>query len=129
MSRTSIVSIDVRGFRAFGTVPAHFELDAPLTVAHAGNSQGKTSLAEAVEFLLSGRSSRRELLGGAKAEYNDSLRNAHLPDGDDEVFLEAVVRTADGSLHRIRRNLTRYVGRVSECERLQLIDRTQCNYL
>ena len=68
MSRTSIVSLDVRGFRAFGTVPAHFELDAPLTVAHGGNSQGKTSLAEAVEFLLSGYSSRRELLGGAKAE-------------------------------------------------------------
>ena len=50
MSRTSIVSIDVRGFRAFGTVPAHFELDAPLTVAHGGNSQGKTSLAESLLF-------------------------------------------------------------------------------
>ncbi|RYG78249.1 hypothetical protein EU513_04200 [Yimella sp. RIT 621] len=122
MRRTSIVSIDVRGFRAFGTVPAHFELDAPLTVAHAGNSQGKTSLAEAVEFLLSGRSSRRELLGGAKAEYNDSLRNAHLPDGDDEVFVEAVVRTADGSLHRVRRNLTGDFGRGSECESRLFVD-------
>jgi len=122
MSKTSIVSIDVRGFRAFGTVPAHFELDAPLTVAHGGNSQGKTSLAEAVEFLLSGRSSRRELLGGAKAEYNDSLRNAHLPDGDDEVFVEAVVRTADGSLHRVRRNLTGDFGRGSECESRLLVD-------
>ncbi|WP_273491747.1 AAA family ATPase [Gordonia otitidis] len=122
MSRTSIVSIDVRGFRAFGTVSAHFELDAPLTVAHAGNSQGKTSLAEAVEFLLSGRSSRRELLGGAKAEYNDSLRNAHLPDGDDEVFVEAVVRTADGSLHRVRRNLTGDFGRGTECESRLVVD-------
>ena len=122
MSRTSIVSIDVRGFRAFGTVPAHFELDAPLTVAHGGNSQGKTSLAEAVEFLLSGYSSRRELLGGAKAEYNDSLRNAHLPEGDDEVFVEAVVRTADGSLHRVRRILTGDFGRGAECESRLLVD-------
>ena len=122
MSRTKIVSIDVRGFRAFGTAPAHFELDAPLSVAHGGNSQGKTSLAEAVEFLLSGRSSRRELLGGAKAEYNDSLRNAHLPGRDDEVFVEAVVRTADDSLHRIRRDLTVDFGRGSECESQLLVD-------
>ncbi|QOS59529.1 AAA family ATPase [Thermobifida fusca] len=129
MSRTSIVSIDVRGFRAFGTVPAHFELDAPLTVAHAGNSQGKTSLAEAVEFLLSGRSSRRELLGGAKAEYNDSLRNAHLPDDDDEVFVEAVLRTADGSLHRVRRNLTGDFGRGAECESRLLVDGSEVSDL
>lgn len=129
MSRTSIVSIDVRGFRAFGTVPAHFELGAPLTVVHAGNSQGKTSLAEAVEFLLSGRSSRRELLGGAKAEYNDSLRNAYLPDGDDEVFVEAVVRTADGSLHRVRRNLTKDFGRGSECESRLLVDGNEVSNL
>lgn len=129
MGRTSIVSIDVRGFRAFGTVPAHFELDAPLTVAHAGNSQGKTSLAEAVEFLLSGRSSRRELLGGAKAEYNDSLRNAHLPDDDDEVFVEAVLRTADGSLHRVRRNLTGDFGRGAECESRLLVDGSEVSDL
>lgn len=122
MSRTSIVSIDVRGFRAFGTVPAHFDLDAPLTVAHGSNSQGKTSLAEAVEFLLSGRSSRRELLGGAKAEYNDSLRNAHLSDDDDEVYVKAVVRTADGVFHSIRRNLTGDFGRGLECESRLLVD-------
>ena len=122
MSRTRIVSVDVRGFRAFGAVTAHFELDEPLTVVHGGNSQGKTSLAEAVEFLLSGRSSRRELLGGAKAEYDDSLRNVHLPDDDDEVFVEAVVHSADGSLHRIRRNLTGDFGRGSECASQLLID-------
>lgn len=122
MSRARIVSVDVRGFRAFGAVTAHFELDEPLTVVHGGNSQGKTSLAEAVEFLLSGRSSRRELLGGAKAEYDDSLRNVHLPDDDDEVFVEAVVHSADGSLHRIRRNLTGDFGRGSECASQLLID-------
>lgn len=122
MSTSAIVSLDVRGFRAFGTTVAHFELDAPLTVAHGGNSQGKTSFAEALEFLLSGRSSRRELLGGAKAEYNDSLRNAHLPDGDDKVYVEAVVRTAAGTLHTVRRNLTCDFGRGSECESQLLLD-------
>lgn len=122
MSTAKIVSLEVRGFRAFGATAAHFALDAPLTVAHGGNSQGKTSLAEAVEFLLSGRSSRRELLGGAKAEYNDSLRNAHLPDGDTDVYVEAMVRTPDGTLHRARRVLTCDFGRGAECESQLLLD-------
>lgn len=122
MNASRIISLEVRGFRAFGTTPAHLEFDAPLTVVHAGNSQGKTSLAEALEFLLSGRSSRRELLGGAKAEYNDSLRNAHLPDGDDDVYVEAVVRSPDGRLRRVRRNLTCDFGRGAECESQLLLD-------
>lgn len=122
MTTAGIVSLEIRGFRAFGTGAAHFELDAPLVVAHAGNSQGKTSLAEAVEFLLSGRSSRRELLGGAKAEYNDSLRNAHLSSGDDSVYVEAVIRTDSGRLHRVRRDLTCDFGRGSECESQLLLD-------
>ena len=93
MTQARIVSLEVRGFRAFGTDIARFELDAPVTVVHGANSQGKTSLAEAIEFLISGRSSRRDLLGGAKAEYNDSLRNAHLTGGE-QVYVEAVVRVA-----------------------------------
>ena len=53
-----LVSLEVRGFRAFGTEARTLQLDAPLVVVHAGNSQGKTSLAEAIEFLISGLSSR-----------------------------------------------------------------------
>lgn len=124
MTRTRIVSLEVRGFRAFGTDLARFDLDAPFTVVHGANSQGKTSLAEAIEFLISGRSSRRDLLGGAKAEYNDSLRNAHLPE-DEQVYIEAVVRTVDGSLHIARRNLTGDFGRGAECDSELLIDGKQ----
>jgi DNA repair exonuclease SbcCD ATPase subunit len=97
-----LVSLEIRGFRAFGTEPRILQLDAPLVVVHAGNSQGKTSLTEAIEFLISGRSSRRELLGGAKAEYNDSLRNAHLPPGDTNVYVEASVRTGLRFRSRLR---------------------------
>ena len=121
MTQARIVSLEVRGFRAFGTDIARFELDAPVTVVHGANSQGKTSLAEAIEFLISGRSSRRDLLGGAKAEYNDSLRNAHLTGGE-QVYVEAVVRVADGSLHTARRNLTGDFGRGAECDSDLLID-------
>ncbi|GAB4911136.1 AAA family ATPase [Mycobacterium avium subsp. hominissuis] len=86
VNRPRLMSLEIRGFRAFGNEARVLQLDAPLVVVHAGNSQGKTSLAEGIEFLLSGRSSRRDLLGGAKAEYNDSLRNAHLPPTDTDCL-------------------------------------------
>lgn len=117
-----IVSVEVRGFRAFGTEPTQFDFDAPITVVHAGNSQGKTSLAEALEFLISGRSSRRDLLGGAKAEYHDSLRNAHMPDGDVYVYVEAKVRTEDGEAHQVRRELVCDFGPGVECDSRLIVD-------
>lgn len=117
-----LVSVEVRGFRAFGTDPTHFNFDAPIAIIYAGNSQGKTSLAEALEFLISGRSSRRDLLGGAKAEYHDSLRNAHMPEGDDCVYVEAVVRTGDGETHQVRRELVCDFGPGVECDSRLFVD-------
>lgn len=117
-----LVSVEVRGFRAFGTEPTQFDFDVPIAVVHAGNSQGKTSLAEALEFLISGRSSRRDLLGGAKAEYHDSLRNAHMPDGNECVYVEAVVRTEDGETHQVRRELVCDFGPGVECDSRLFID-------
>lgn len=119
---TRLVSLEIRGFRAFGTEPRTLDLDAGLVVIHAGNSQGKTSLAEAIEFLISGRSSRRELLGGAKAEYNDSLRNAHLADSDTDVYVQAAIRDAAGNTHQVRRELLCDFGQGTECESRLLID-------
>ncbi|GDY33868.1 AAA family ATPase [Gandjariella thermophila] len=119
---TRLVWLEIRGFRAFGTEPRRLTFDAPLVVVHAGNSQGKTSLAEALEFLISGHNSRRELLGGAKAEYYDSLRNAHLPPGDDDVYIEAAIRGRDGVVHQVRRELVCDFGRGTECESRLLID-------
>ncbi|ORA15710.1 AAA family ATPase [Mycobacterium arosiense] len=124
-----LVSLEVRGFRAFGTEPRTLDLDAGLVVIQAGNSQGKTSLAEAIEFLISGRSSRRELLGGAKAEYNDSLRNAHLADTDTDVYVAAVVRDASGTTHQVRRELLCDFGQGTECESRLLIDGIEADNL
>lgn len=114
--------LEVRGFRSFGTEPRHLDLDAPLTVVHGRNSQGKSSLVEAVEFLLTGRSSRRDLLGGAKAEYHESLRNVHLPTGDQDVWVAAGLRGSDGHLHEIRRELVCDFAQGTECESRLLID-------
>lgn len=128
-SRPRLVSLEIRGFRAFGTEVRTLQLDAPLVVVHAGNSQGKTSLAEGIEFLLSGQNSRRELLGGAKAEYNDSLRNAHLPAATADVYVEALLRSADGATHRIRRELLCDFGQGTECDSRLLLDGVEVNDL
>ncbi len=51
--------LEVRGFRSYGASPQRLNLAGSLSVVHADNGQGKSSLAEAVEFLLPGATSRR----------------------------------------------------------------------
>lgn len=117
--------LEVRGFRAFGIEPRKLDLDAPLSVVHGRNSQGKSSLAEALEFLLTGRSSRRDLLGGAKAEYHEILRNVHLPVGDQDVWVAAGLRGRDGQVHEVRRQLLCDFGPGTECDSRLLVDGAQ----
>lgn len=124
-----LMTLKVRGFRAFGTEARILQADEPLVVLHAGNSQGKTSMAEAIEFLISGRSSRRELLGGAKAEYDGSLRNAHLAAGDDTVYVQAVVRDPSGTPRTVRRELLSDFGRGTECASRLTVDGTDVDDL
>ena len=109
-------------FRAFGTEPRRLDLDAPLIVVHGRNSQGKSSLAEALEFLLTGRSSRRDLLGGAKAEYHESLRNVHMPVGDQAVWVAAGMRGSDGQVHEVPPELVCDFSQGTECESRLLVD-------
>lgn len=98
------------------------ELDSPITVIKGDNSQGKTATAEALEFLFTGRSSRRDLLGGAKAEYERMLANVHLPRGDFAVWVEADVRCSDGLERRVRRTLTTDYSASSDCESIVEVD-------
>ena len=57
-----IRSLTIKGFRAFGAVEQTLNLPADIAVVWGPNSKGKTSLAEAFEFLLTGQISRRELM-------------------------------------------------------------------
>lgn len=79
--------IELRGFRAYGPTAQRLDFTMPLTVIHGHNSQGKTSLVEAVEFLFTGTTSRRLLTGGSPSEFENSLRNAHLDPGE-TVYVE-----------------------------------------
>ncbi len=113
--------LEIRGFRAFGSEARRLDLTSNLIVIHAGNSHGKTSLAEAMEWLITGRSSRRDLFGGAKAEYNASLRNAHLP-SNDPVWVAASFRDQEGVLHIIRRELVADFAGSAECDSRLTVD-------
>ncbi|WP_166789072.1 AAA family ATPase [Cryobacterium sp. TMT1-21] len=116
--------LEVHGFRAFGSETRRLDLSSDLVVIHAGNSQGKTSLAEAVEFLLTGRSSRRDLFGGAKAEYQSSLRNAHLP-ADHPVWVAASFRDEGGVSRMVRRDLVSDFTGATECVSRLTVDGTE----
>lgn len=107
--------IEIRGFRSFGTVTQKVELSPIFTLVRAENSQGKTSFSEAVEFLLAGTTSRRNLHAGTKTEFEGCLRNAHL-DSSEEVWVRAEVELDDGTTGILRRNLTADYNGASECE-------------
>jgi hypothetical protein len=120
-----ILCLRIRGFRSFGTEAREMDLDAPLAVVKGDNSQGKTATAEALEFLFTGCSSRRDLFGGAKAEYDRMLGNVHLPEGDADVWVEADIRCADSVVRTVRRVLTADYSPSSDCASELTVDGQQ----
>ncbi|MDH5508840.1 MAG: AAA family ATPase [Nitrospinota bacterium] len=105
MARPQLRKIEIQGFRSFGSGKQSFELSQTVSVLWGGNSQGKTSLAEAIEFLFSGQIARRELLASTKDEFSDSLRNAHIPNTL-PVFVSAEIVCADGKIRQLKRVLS-----------------------
>ncbi len=100
-----LVKIKPTYFRGFGD-SAWVDLDNNLTLIHAPNGFGKTSLAEAIEWLFYGKTNRRER-GEAlsQREYLGSYRNAHSPNTT-ITSVEGIIRLTDGTEHSIRRELT-----------------------
>jgi hypothetical protein len=123
MSNIRINNLTLQGFRAFGRVAQSLNLRAPIAVIEASNSQGKTSLAEAVEFLLTGEIVRRQLVASSQDEFADALRNAHLP-ANMSVFVEASLLCNDGIERAIRRTLLSDYGkgRYHDCRTTLEID-------
>ncbi|MCL4079013.1 AAA family ATPase [Coriobacteriia bacterium Es71-Z0120] len=106
-----IRNLEIKGFRAYGAQVQSLQFGGPMAVIWAPNSQGKTSLAEAIEFLLTGKTVRREMVASAKREFAEALRNARLPQGE-EIFVAAQVEDTQGHTHRVERRLVRdYTGR------------------
>jgi RecF/RecN/SMC family protein len=112
--------LEIEGFRSFAE-SQRLEFSEGLALVWGANSQGKTSVAEAIEFLFTGATVRRELLGGAKAEFDGCLRNAHLP-ADATVAVRAGIRDADGGVHEVERLLDRDYTADADCESTLTVD-------
>ena len=116
-----IERLTVQGFRSFGSDAQHLDLEAPLAIIWGPNSEGKTSLAEAFEFLLTGDIARRELLSSALDEFADALCNAHLSPGT-PTFVEARIIGNDGTAHTLRRTIVSDFTKRQSCESTFEID-------
>lgn len=115
--------IEVCGFRSYGPAAQRIDLAKPLTVIHGHNSQGKTSLVEAVEFLFTGTTSRRLLTGGSPSEFENSLRNAHLGP-EEKVYVELGLAPIGGAtkLRILRRELVSDFRNAEDCTSTLTLD-------
>lgn len=90
-----------RGYQQADWIP----LDSNLVLLAGPNGYGKSSLAEAIEWLFYGRTKRRERGEDlSKLDYRGSYRNVHAPD-DIPTSVEAQVRLANGDRHTLKRTL------------------------
>lgn len=97
-----MLGIKAGGFRGFN-IAFELDLDHPFVIVYGPNGEGKTSVAEAVEWLLFGRTSKRDLASDNREEHQNSFRNAHHPAGS-KPYIEATL-LADGRKVVVRREL------------------------
>ena len=118
----SLVSIRPHYLRGFKALPDPIDLTGSLIVIEGKNSSGKTSLAEAFEFLFRGSLSRREEHGEGNPEELENCIENQLRPSDESTFVEATfVRhsgTPDEKQLVLRRLLTKDYGTTStsSCE-------------
>ena len=96
-----LIELTVRNFRGFGPAIDSIDLDADLVLLFGPNGHGKTSLAEAIEWLFYGTTKR--LLRGenySKAEYVNTFANVH-GGAPTEVTLRAHVGGREVLLSRV----------------------------
>ncbi|MFW6116772.1 MAG: AAA family ATPase [bacterium] len=109
-------------FRAFGET-GPITLEDQLTIFYGGNGTGKSSLAEAVEWLLFGYTTRRRKGDNlSKEEYRGTYAR-NVDDCPVDPFVEASIRLSDGSSHLIRRTMMLPgTGRFDDTQSMLTID-------
>ena len=104
-----IKNIIIQGFRGFNE-ERNIDFHDHLTLIHAPNSYGKTSISEAFEWLLYGVTSKVEK-ADSKEEYKGSYRNRHLPESL-TPFVKVTFMDHNG-------NETEFHGNLAEDETIQ----------
>ena len=117
-----LISLTPHYFRGFKALPHPVELTGGLIVVEGKNSSGKTSLAEALEFLFRGSLSRREEHGERNpVELENCIENQFRPKGE-STFVEATFVKYSGTPNEkqlvLRRLLIKDYGATSNstCE-------------
>ena len=121
MLRPCFKTIEIQGFRSFGAEPQVAEIDAPIAAIWGPNSKGKTSFAEAVEFLLTGQTVKRQLLASRQDEFAGALRNAHIG-ADVEAYVSAAIECLDGQVRVFKRKLDSDYSKQHDCQSTLTID-------
>lgn len=88
--------LTIAGFRGF-RLQQTIHLDASIVVVHGSNGSGKSSIAEALEWLLLGDISRRKRANSPSEYKGDYLRNVHCS-RNELTFVEARVVLLDHEL-------------------------------
>lgn len=114
-----LVSIQPHYFRGFRNVTEPIRLDGDLVVIDGRNTSGKTSLAEALEWLFTGCLSRRESMDlGSPHELEGCITNQFCPDAEDTWVIGTFASKTDGmGVFTLRRVLKDDYGTTlaSEC--------------
>ena len=124
----NLLSIRPHYFRGFKALPEPIDLTGALIVIEGKNSSGKTSLAEALEFLFRGSLSRREEHGEGNPEELENCIGNQLRPSDETTFVEATfarhVGTPDEGQLVLRRLLSKDYGTTStsSCESKLYLD-------
>jgi len=106
----TLLSIWPHYFRGFRATPGPINLNGKLIVIDGRNSSGKTSLAEAFEWLFSGQLVRRSLADmGDPKELENCIGNQLKPD-EETTWVEASLLAPGGEVIKVRRVLTRDYG-------------------
>ncbi|MEG6574296.1 AAA family ATPase [Caldibacillus debilis] len=95
-------NLRVLGFRGFNQL-CEFSFTPGLNTLYGPNGVGKTSFAEALEWLFFGETSKLRF-ARSKTEFHNSLRNLHY-EGVDAPFVEVEVILANNTQHNIKREL------------------------
>jgi len=97
-----LLELSIHNFRGFGPNPPPIRLDGDLILFFGPNGFGKTSLAEAIEWLFYGTTKRRQRGETySRSEYAGCYENVH---GGKPVEVEALV-SLDGNEFRLSRRL------------------------
>ena len=98
-----LLSLTVTNFRGFGSAAANVPLNADLVLLFGPNGFGKTSLAEAIEWLFYGTTRRRQRGDSySKSEFDRSFPNVH---GGTPVEVSAKVRLENGLERTLARRI------------------------